>query len=132
MVNRNVKDIVVQIVLYLTLGVTVLFSSCRKYSTDVEEALQLAGENRLELELVLDHYRFQHKQKYEAASFLIANMPYHKSKQQVKLPEAYDDFFAFLDRSEEHTSELQSRENLVCRLLLEKKKQIQQKIYKRR
>src|SRR5436309_7330788 len=28
----------------------------------------------------------------------------------------------FADRSEEHTSELQSRENLVCRLLLEKKK----------
>src|SRR5690606_39476853 len=27
-----------------------------------------------------------------------------------------------IDRSEEHTSELQSRENLVCRLLLEKKK----------
>src|SRR5690606_16532264 len=27
-----------------------------------------------------------------------------------------------LNRSEEHTSELQSRENLVCRLLLEKKK----------
>src|SRR5436309_9864748 len=30
----------------------------------------------------------------------------------------------FLERSEEHTSELQSRENLVCRLLLEKKKNI--------
>src|SRR5690606_41774285 len=29
------------------------------------------------------------------------------------------------DRSEEHTSELQSRENLVCRLLLEKKKRKQ-------
>src|SRR5690606_42023098 len=29
-------------------------------------------------------------------------------------------------RSEEHTSELQSRENLVCRLLLEKKKTINQ------
>src|SRR5690606_41979396 len=28
----------------------------------------------------------------------------------------------FVFRSEEHTSELQSRENLVCRLLLEKKK----------
>src|SRR5690606_42071866 len=27
----------------------------------------------------------------------------------------------FAERSEEHTSELQSRENLVCRLLLEKK-----------
>src|SRR5690606_40214743 len=30
-------------------------------------------------------------------------------------------------RSEEHTSELQSRENLVCRLLLEKKKKSKQK-----
>src|SRR5690606_39357591 len=29
-------------------------------------------------------------------------------------------------RSEEHTSELQSRENLVCRLLLEKKKNMKQ------
>src|SRR5690606_41715099 len=29
---------------------------------------------------------------------------------------------AIIRRSEEHTSELQSRENLVCRLLLEKKK----------
>src|SRR5690606_41060048 len=31
----------------------------------------------------------------------------------------------YAERSEEHTSELQSRENLVCRLLLEKKKKIQ-------
>src|SRR5690625_7279356 len=31
-------------------------------------------------------------------------------------------FFATLKRSEEHTSELQSRGQLVCRLLLEKKK----------
>src|SRR2546430_11680448 len=30
---------------------------------------------------------------------------------------------ATADRSEEHTSELQSQSNLVCRLLLEKKKQ---------
>src|SRR2546427_8591808 len=29
---------------------------------------------------------------------------------------------AFVGRSEEHTSELQSQSNLVCRLLLEKKK----------
>src|SRR5690606_39941796 len=29
----------------------------------------------------------------------------------------------FAERSEEHTSELQSRENLVCRLLIEKKKE---------
>src|SRR5690606_42011430 len=31
-------------------------------------------------------------------------------------------FPLLIDRSEEHTSELQSREKLVCRLLLEKKK----------
>src|SRR5690606_7909224 len=39
------------------------------------------------------------------------NLPALKGKQ-----------FSFGGRSEEHTSELQSRENLVCRLLLEKKK----------
>src|SRR5690606_41656301 len=37
------------------------------------------------------------------------------------LTRQYTPFFYQL-RSEEHTSELQSRENLVCRLLLEKKK----------
>src|SRR5690606_41170673 len=34
---------------------------------------------------------------------------------------------AIAERSEEHTSELQSRENLVCRLLLEKKKTKEEK-----
>src|SRR3989442_8886259 len=33
------------------------------------------------------------------------------------------EFFSGLPRSEEHTSELQSRPHLVCRLLLEKKKE---------
>src|SRR5436309_11567677 len=44
-----------------------------------------------------------------------------------QLTDGYEPFVGTLllddcDRSEEHTSELQSRENLVCRLLLEKKK----------
>src|SRR5207244_7407803 len=34
----------------------------------------------------------------------------------------YSGVFQFLNRSEEHTSELQSPDHLVCRLLLEKKK----------
>src|SRR5690606_39935575 len=38
---------------------------------------------------------------------------------KIAKPEFTEKIFA---RSEEHTSELQSRENLVCRLLLEKKK----------
>src|SRR3712207_8543028 len=33
------------------------------------------------------------------------------------------DLLLLVDRSEDHTSELQSRQYLVCRLLLEKKKQ---------
>src|SRR6266496_6381225 len=35
-------------------------------------------------------------------------------------------------RSEEHTSELQSRRDLVCRLLLEKKKKGQRRSYRRK
>src|SRR2546427_4907390 len=37
-----------------------------------------------------------------------------------------------LERSEEHTSELQSQSNLVCRLLLEKKKNKNITLYKHR
>src|SRR2546430_17242333 len=40
------------------------------------------------------------------------------------LPEGLPENLA--ERSEEHTSELQSQSNLVCRLLLEKKKKIQE------
>src|SRR5438552_9017766 len=36
----------------------------------------------------------------------------------------YKDFIAKFTRSEEHTSELQSPDHLVCRLLLEKKKRL--------
>src|SRR5258708_23593668 len=36
---------------------------------------------------------------------------------------------AGIDRSEEHTSELQSPDHLVCRLLLEKKKQMQLHVF---
>src|SRR3712207_8722085 len=38
------------------------------------------------------------------------------------LPATRDDVVGLVVRSEEHTSELQSRQYLVCRLLLEKKK----------
>src|SRR5690606_41497698 len=39
----------------------------------------------------------------------------------VWLARAFYVWISVYNRSEEHTSELQSRENLVCRLLLEKK-----------
>src|SRR2546427_4118584 len=48
---------------------------------------------------------------------LVVNVPAGKW-----LHSAYDEAVGHLRRSEEHTSELQSQSNLVCRLLLEKKK----------
>src|SRR2546430_2258808 len=42
--------------------------------------------------------------------------------ERVALAELHDAFAPFELRSEEHTSELQSQSNLVCRLLLDKKK----------
>src|SRR5690606_40790656 len=43
------------------------------------------------------------------------------SSTTVRVPHVYPvgEYTATLTRSEEHTSELQSRENIVCRLLLE-------------
>src|SRR2546422_3281284 len=43
------------------------------------------------------------------------------SRRRVRLTNAHDNVVC-VNRSEEHTSELQSRLHLVCRLLLEKKK----------
>src|SRR3712207_8242818 len=54
----------------------------------------------------------------------IPNMKLDKRQvveRRVKLMEA--EGVQFVTRSEEHTSELQSRQYLVCRLLLEKKRQ---------
>src|SRR3712207_6988345 len=50
-------------------------------------------------------------------------MSYDQQKmRQFYLTQGYADFRVVSARSEEHTSELQSRQYLVCRLLLEKKK----------
>src|SRR5690606_7908309 len=53
--------------------------------------------------------------KNQDTLFIYRNDKWDLPKGKVDKGEAIE------DRSEEHTSELQSRENLVCRLLLEKK-----------
>src|SRR5690606_41877770 len=50
--------------------------------------------------------------------FIFAIPDHQQTRFWLTLP----DTLQYPQRSEEHTSELQSRENLVCRLLLEKKK----------
>src|SRR2546426_8075467 len=54
----------------------------------------------------------------------VSTVPRKQSAEET--PERFREFFGeeFYERSEEHTSELQSPCNLVCRLLLEKKKKI--------
>src|SRR5690606_41191815 len=62
-------------------------------------------------------------------SFNLAYTAYYKPatglillREYILEPEIIDQvIIGYIHRSEEHTSELQSRENLVCRLLLEKK-----------
>ena len=56
----------------------ILSAGCRHTDPDLENALRQAGENRSQLEQVLDHYR-NDSLKYKAACFLIANMPGHYS-----------------------------------------------------
>src|SRR3712207_8703659 len=48
-----------------------------------------------------------------------------RARQEPRHPPADGGERNVLRRSEEHTSELQSRQYLVCRLLLEKKKKLQ-------
>src|SRR2546430_11982422 len=45
----------------------------------------------------------------------------HRQEALARMRQALDSFIIEGVRSEEHTSELQSQSNLVCRLLLEKK-----------
>src|SRR5690606_39483032 len=53
---------------------------------------------------------------------LVGASVYIKGTTDGTVTSATGAFEIAVTRSEEHTSELQSRENLVCRLLLEKKK----------
>src|SRR5690606_40987150 len=61
--------------------------------------------------------QYPEQQRVLKSCYVAANQAYCRDEQSVKA----SDELALLPRSEEHTSELQSRENLVCRLLLEKK-----------
>src|SRR2546430_3228375 len=50
-------------------------------------------------------------------------VPLHRRHRRGRIPACHVHARAPSSRSEEHTSELQSQSNLVCRLLLEKKKE---------
>lgn len=81
---------------FLLLCLWICFS-CSPYPREVRNALELAHSNASELENVLEHYRAKDAQKYEAACFLIANMPYHGSRREITLSNLYDSYFATTD-----------------------------------
>src|SRR5690606_39817036 len=94
------------------------FAACNNTANKTEDAH--------EVEHTHDHAHDGH----DHAEHLLADAEaaYNKAKADLDAAVASGDEKAeesarkALARSEEHTSELQSRENLVCRLLLEKKK----------
>src|SRR5687768_15621927 len=57
------------------------------------------------------------QERHTAMKTTMARFPFHKGLESFDFK-----FQPSIERSEEHTSELQSRLHLVCRLLLEKKK----------
>src|SRR5690606_40865624 len=55
------------------------------------------------------------------ASTFKPNSEFGQNQGLIPLEPTLQNYATIMERSEEHTSELQSRENLVCRLQLEKK-----------
>src|SRR5690606_10858438 len=80
---------------------------------DIRAAREVLTIPLLRKEFIVDKYQIAEAKAYGADIILLIAACLSSSE-----IEAYADYA----RSEEHTSELQSRENLVCRLLLEKKK----------
>src|SRR2546430_3498752 len=89
---------------------TTLFRSA-KHPEDIDKAAQA------QVERLLQHQNGPHAQ---LCGRLLKEI--EQARAVLRDPEKRKLYDARLRRSEEHTSELQSQSNLVCRLLLEKKK----------
>src|SRR5690606_40044184 len=83
------------------------------------KALALEAELRLAQAVFGEHERVRIHEQHALHAVHDQELPF--ADRLVGMVQA-DDGGDAEARSEEHTSELQSRENLVCRLLLEKKK----------
>jgi hypothetical protein len=71
--------------------VLLLNVACR--SSELNKSLELSGENRSELEKVLNHYANLDPLKYKAACFLIENMKWHfNTKEIVEYDKKIDEF----------------------------------------
>lgn len=83
--------------LWVYISLLFIISACHRYPDNVEQALILSDSNKEELIKVLEHYKGKDGLKYDAACFLIGNMPYHESKIQLTISSAYLDYFRQID-----------------------------------
>lgn len=84
-------------ILILMVVCALCFFACSPYPHEVEYALSVSGNNKVELIKVLEHYKNGDQLKFKAACFLISNMPYHKSKLNLELSEKYFKYFKKVD-----------------------------------
>src|SRR5205085_10873380 len=90
------------------------------YTLSLHDALPISTGKPVQAQLMVRHPNFNGMQMDQITRY------YTRARFIRTIDATYAGRAIFhLDRSEEHTSELQSQSNLVCRLLLEKKKTIQ-------
>src|SRR5205807_8493487 len=95
------------------------------YTLSLHDALPICGADDLDGRLLPNHGMNRGIDRSHAALGelpLDAILPHHKAGLEIGGHRQRHGLEGPLPRSEEHTSELQSPCNLVCRLLLEKKK----------
>src|SRR5690606_39395660 len=100
--------------LYLKIERGLSANSIASYGLDVEKLMKFLEANKMPANPISIT-------KESIQPFIYETVKHVNARSQSRIISGLRSFFNYL-RSEEHTSELQSRENLVCRLLLEKKK----------
>src|SRR5690606_42104511 len=95
------------------------------YTLSLHDALPISGFGKIEVgqqaRIKLNNYPSYEFGHLEGVVSKLTEIP-NENSYQVEITLDKGMTSSYNKRSEEHTSELQSRENLVCRLLLEKKK----------
>src|SRR5690606_42055821 len=105
----------------LSLFFFIVLSTAALYTLSLHDALPIFGAYLSFFDYNMTPFR-PLADKIDERQF-VENDVYNSNNHDVIQSRARTAMFALNAlRSEEHTSELQSRENLVCRLLLEKKK----------
>lgn len=102
--NRNFKYTLVIVLVIMLIGKVIINSLRKEYVTSLETVLQVAGENRKELEKVLHYYRINlaDSLKYKAACFLIENIPFYTYSDSEQF-ENYKSYYTWLKKSKGKT-----------------------------